>query len=178
MKKTLPLLLLLLLTVTPATVQSAEPRCLSTSGHLVVAADNPDVGESYAIYHKAEETQALPCIFDPATADLIIEGYYDLESLAGDYLVVSEGTSQVRTLLVFDLRKGKQLLSADAEYDGFVDGGVAYWERREMATPENCPQFEEYSGYGGSGVIAHETIFSFDSRQSTSTGETRCDYLE
>lgn len=177
MKKTLLLPLLLVLMPTSG-AQSAEPRCISTPGHLVAAADNADVGESYAVYHKANETQPLPCIFDRAAADVVIEGYYDLEALTGDYLVVSEGTSQVRTLLIFGLRKGKQLLSAEAEYDGLVDGGLAYWERQEIATPKNCPQFEEYRGYGGSGVIAHEMIFSFDSRQPTPTGETRCDYLE
>jgi hypothetical protein len=170
--------LLALFFVGPVAAQSGDARCLSTPGHLVAAAENDDVGESFAIYHKASETEVIPCRFDRDSADLVFEGTYALEALTGDTLILSEGTSTVRTLLVFDLIKGKRLLSSEAEYGGFTGPGIAYWERREPATADNCAQFAEFTGYGGSGVIAHELVFSLATRQSTETGQTRCTYLE
>ena len=172
------LLLLLLFAATPAVAQSGEARCISTPNHLVAAADNDDVGESFAVYHKANPTEVIPCRFDRDAADLVFEGEYAMEALTGDTLILSEGTSAVRTLIVFDLTKGKRLLTSEAEYGGFIGPGITYWERREPATAENCTRFEEYAGYGGSGVISHEMTFSLATRRSTPTGETRCDYLE
>lgn len=161
---------------------SAQPqpvvRCIATPGHLVAARDNADVGESYAIYHKAHDTEALPCRFDPEGADIVLEGYFALEALLGDYLVVSDGTSPVRTLLVYELNKGKALVVSEAEYESLLPTGVTYWERRELATPDNCPQYDEYASYGGSGVIVHQLTYSFATRQETASGQTRCDYLQ
>jgi hypothetical protein len=162
-----------LLLFLPAAAQEAS--CISTPGHLVAAAPNADVGDSFAIYHKANPTQVIPCRFDRAAADLILEGDYAMEALTGDTLIVSEGTSVVRTLIVFDLTKGKRLLTAEAEYGGFYGPGIIYWERREAATAENCPEYEDY---GHTGVISHEMTFSLTTRKSTATGQTRCTYLE
>ena len=144
MTKAAALVLVFLALCAPATAQSAVASCISTPGHLVASLANDDAGESFAIYHKANPTQVIPCRFDRDAADILIEGTYAMEALSGDILVLSEGTSAVRTLHVFDLIKGKRLLSSEAEYGGFTGLGIAYWERREPATLENCPQFEEY----------------------------------
>jgi hypothetical protein len=168
-------IVLLLLLAAPAAAQSRDAHCISTPGHLVAAAPNADVGDSFAIYHKANPSQVIPCRFDRAAADLILEGDYAMEALMGDTLIVSEGTSVVRTLIVFDLTKGKRLLTAEAEYGGFYGPGIIYWERREAATAENCPEYEDY---GHTGVISHEMTFSLTTRKSTATGQTRCTYLE
>lgn len=168
-------LLLLLLFAAPAFAQSGDARCISTPGNLVAAADNVDVGQSFAIYHKASPTQVIPCRFDREAADFVLEGDYAMEALTGDTLIVSEGTSVVRTLIVFDLTKGKRLLTSEAEYGGFDAPGIIYWERREAATAQNCPEFEDY---GHTGVISHEMTFSLATRKSTATGQTRCTYLE
>lgn len=174
MKSSLALLLLSLL-ATPAAAQSGPARCISTPNHLVAAADNDDVGESFAIYHKANPTEIIACRFDRDAADLIFEGDYAMEALAGDTLIVSEGTSVVRTLIVFDLIKGKRLLTSGAEYGGFTGPGITYWERREAANAQNCAEYEEY---GQTGVISHEMVFSLTTRKATATGATRCTYLE
>ena len=81
----LPLLAsILVLLSTPAWAQEAS--CISTPTQLVASMPNDDVGDSFAIYHKSNPTQVIPCRFDRDAADLVIEGWYALEALMGDYL--------------------------------------------------------------------------------------------
>ena len=159
-----------------ATAQDAT--CVSTPDHLIAIAPDPEVGDNFAIYHKDSPDQEPACVFDREKADIVLTGWYALEGVEDNYLVASEGSSAVRTLLHFELNKGKVLLSADAELGELTPAGLSYWERREDATPENCPQYEEYRGYGGSGVISHKLTYDFATKEIAASGETRCDYLE
>lgn len=121
---------------------------------------------------------ASGCVTEDSDADFVIGDGSDplwFADLRGDRLVLTRSTGPHGDLLVFDLTSNVLLLEVPADEFEVDDTSVAYWERLDAATAENCAQFAEYQANGFGAVIAERRIFAFAPAGVTTTGERRCD---
>jgi hypothetical protein len=163
------------------TAYAETVRCVSTSDHRISVSNNQErgldeLGDSIAI-SPAGSSGNSTCIFDPATADFVLEGAYVFVAAVDEFLVLMEASANDR-LMIYDLTNGDLLLEAEAHSHMLSSSEIVYWDLREDGTSDNCDRYVEYIGYGGSAVIAHEVRYSFAERIAADTGRSRCDYRQ
>ena len=96
--------------------------------------------------------------------------------MAGDLLILDSGTSNVRSLIVWDLRKRKQVF--DDQYTDPIEitpRGVEYWSPTGPATRSKCPDLRDW---GGEIVTETRTTLELPSLKVVRHPQTRCSAQE
>lgn len=167
--------LTLLTTFAAAPALAQAPVCHDGDRFRVAALEYADnAGTRFAV---TPVDSGEPCAFDES-ADFVIGSEGDplwFGALRDPYLVLTRSTGPQGDVVVYDLAAKAKLLDVPADAFADDDAGVTFWERTEAGTERNCPRFAEYQANGLGAVIAVETRFDFASRQSTPTGNRRCD---
>jgi hypothetical protein len=166
-------LAVLSLLAVPAALAQEEVTCVGTPNHVVAERPNvEEIGSAIAVYPAGHA-----CTFDPAEASLVLEGWYHFEDTVEDFLVVSEG-SAISTWSVVDLASNEVVVSFESE-DAVIDGTMlTYWEPVAEGTADNCAEYDEFMGYGGSAVVTEQSVFDFTTLVAQPTGQSRCEYRQ
>jgi hypothetical protein len=98
-----------------------------------------------------------------------------LSGLAGDHLILSRSTGPRSDVVVHRLSDRTVVLDVRSYEPDFDSWGVTFWEQKEPATAENCPDFDYFTADGLSGVIAHEARYEFATGARLVSGVTRCE---
>ena len=163
------------LATTPA---MAQTMCEQNDQFLVISQERSDaVGSDFIIREPAQGK--IACRYQPVDGDRLLESEdaLYLAGLAGAYLVLTRSTGPDGDLVIYDLRAELASPVVDVPADEEVvieDGNVTFWERTQVGTAGNCPQFAEHAGYGFGSVIAEERRFDQSTGETIATGESRC----
>ena len=78
-------------------------------------------------------------------------------------------------LVIWDLKKRKKVYEDSwSDWEGFQDHSLVYWTETGEATPDNCPELEEWTSNGLGGAIETKVILDLSSFRLSRTEETRC----
>ncbi len=101
--------------------------------------------------------------------------------LVGNYALIDEGTSQIRTLFIYDAIINDKLIFKDAYVGGLkMEDGFLLFDQQidaefvdpKPACPEEYKEMEDNIGYIG--VYKYD----FKAKGTSFTGEFRCQYFE
>jgi hypothetical protein len=155
-----------------------DPVCqLSTNWRVVGNEIGDDPGMIINV-NKRDATGQPDCKTKDVTPDFIVGGPDQalwLTSLTSDYLVMTQSTGPIGKIVIQNLTDKTNVVdvvSNDSQADSW---GVTYWEQKETAAAENCPQFAEFKAQGFTAVIAHEKRYDFASRTILASGKTSCE---
>jgi hypothetical protein len=98
-----------------------------------------------------------------------------LSGLAGDHLILSRSTGPRSDIVVHRLTDKTVVLDVRAYEPDFDSWGITFWEQKEAATAENCPDFDYFTADGLNGIIAHESRYEFATGTIAVSGVTRCE---
>jgi hypothetical protein len=136
------------------------------------------------VFEKPEETGELVAVSSgtscPASlsdADFVVGEQGEavwFETLAEPYLVLTRSTGPQGDLVVIDLDDRATVLDVPADDFDVLQDGIVFWQRGEVAGPENCPDYAENEANGLVSVTVTQVRFDFVDRKLAPTGQTGC----
>ena len=154
-----------------------EAVCNQNASWLVIAQDQVDDAGMQMLVRPAALSK-IKCEYGERPGDFVVNPERDslwYEGLAGNYLTTFRSTGPDGNIVIFDIPNRTSIVDLPADSEVTIsDAQVVYWERTVPGTDENCPEFDEYTGYGLGAIIAEERILDVTTGEITSTGEKRC----
>lgn len=150
-------------------------ECYASDSYFVVAkALSDEPGTDFLVKLKPQGGSQPLCEYSKSPGDLEIKNedaeYY--LGLAGDFLILDSGTSNVRELIVWDLKKRKRVFADDySEPIEITPHGLEYWSESGPATKLKCPDLRDW---GGEVVTEAKTTLGLPTLKVIRHPETRC----
>ncbi|SFV30918.1 hypothetical protein SAMN05216456_1172 [Devosia crocina] len=156
-----------------------EAQCFQNDHYLVIEQPRfEEVGSEFIVRPPARGK--IACSFETSDGDIRIGEIDDpihYLGLAGPYLVLERSTGPDGNLVVYDLDAGAFEPIIDVPVDDEIlvdDETIAYWERTDVGTAENCKEYAEHRSYGFGSVISEERTFDIASGTLSASGDWRC----
>ena len=92
------------------------------------------------------------------------------------HLIISSGTGERRSLIIYDLLTGKKLFKSDFSDPIYFNyrGELSFWTEIREASPGECPSFIKYLKLGGTPIIEARAILNLHDLTLIKSTETRC----
>jgi hypothetical protein len=161
----------------PASAQDIE--CYSSDEFFVAATPyEAEAGTEFFVTTLAPSDTAPSCSDATTGADFTIGQPSDplwFENLSGNFLVLTRSTGPDGDIVVYDLRSpAMPVIDAPAQEISVTEDGVTYWEVTGEADASSCPEYAENTANGFGSVTLSETLFDFESGETSSSGTTKC----
>jgi hypothetical protein len=157
---------------------SSDPQCeLSTNWRVIGTEIGDDPGMIMDV-NKRDASGQPDCKTKDVKPDFTVGGADQalwMTSLSSDYLVMAQSTGPVGNVVIENLTDKSiavNVTSNDSQADSW---GVTYWEQKEAATADNCPEFADFTAQGFAAVIAHEMRYDFATKTILTSGKTSCE---
>lgn len=170
--------ILLLVAAFSAPAQADDIACYGSDSHFAVFVKQTEDLDSYVYFGEREYLDApIPCGAD--SMDLAFlkagESIDQFFGLFGNLAVTGSSTDPFTIISVFELPKTEPIYSVWALDYVVGPGGIVFFEETDTpATPETCPEYENFTMGGMSAIMAEQKLYDLETKEVQSLGEMRC----
>jgi hypothetical protein len=183
----------------PAAETTVTWHCYRSAAATVLATEKAEsVGSRYWLRKTTADLKA-DCAVEQRSTDRVLgeddpnnpKGWsaYVTIALVGNLLILDEGTSPDRTLVIIEVPAGRKVLdvgysvqegcspSSGCQSDEFRfdDKELIFWRQlEEKPTPKNCQGYTGSMKTTGSAALEERSVFSFATRKVEGSGTRRC----
>lgn len=183
----------------PAAAATVAWHCYRNAAATVLATEKTDsVGSRYWLRKTTADLKA-DCAVEQRPTDRVLgeddpndaKGWsaYSTIALVGNLLILDEGTSPDRTLVILEVPAGRKLLdvgysvqegcspSSGCQSDEFRfdDKELTFWRQlKEKPTPKNCQGYAGFMKTTGAAALEERSVFRFATRKVEGSGTKRC----
>lgn len=183
----------------PASDTTVAWHCYRNAAATVLATEKTEsVGSRYWLRRTTADLKA-DCTVEPRPSDHVLgaddpndaKGWsaYSTIALVGSLLLLDEGTSPDRNLVIVEVPAGRKILDigysvqegcspssgCQSEEFRFDDKELTFWRQlKDKPTPKNCQGYAGFMKTTGSAALEERSVFSFATRKVEASGTKRC----
>lgn len=183
----------------PASDTTVAWHCYRNAAATVLATEKTEsVGSRYWLRRSTADLKA-DCAVEQRPSDRVLgaddpsdaKGWsaYSTIALVGGLLILDEGTSPDRNLVIVEVPAGRKILDVgysvqegcspssgcQSEEFRFDDTELTFWRQiKDKPTPKNCPGYASFMKTTGSAALEERSVFTFATRKLAGSGTKRC----
>lgn len=183
----------------PASDTTVAWHCYRNAAATVLATEKTESVGSKLLLRKTTADLKADCAVEQRPTDRVLgeddpndaKGWsaYTVVGLVKNLLILDEGTSPDRGLVIVEVPAGRKLLDVgysvqegcgpssgcQSEEFRFDDKELTFWRQlKDKPTPKNCEGYAEFMKTTGAAALEERSVFTFATRKVAGSGTRRC----